>query len=97
MESPCLREWENTLKLLGLVTLVYAFLLYLLQDNYVKIKEYLLRLKCHRTGKRCQSVQAPLYRFRWALSRLWEEYQPVLSSFSPPFVQALRLLAALGG
>jgi hypothetical protein len=97
MESPCLREWENTLKLLGLVTLVYSFLLYLLQESYINIREYLLRLKCRRTGKRCQSVQAPLYRLRWALSRLWEEYQPALSSFSPPFVQTLRLFAALGG
>jgi hypothetical protein len=51
MESPCLRVWEQTLKLLGLVTLVYAFLLHLLEDPFEQLKNYLLRLKCHRTGK----------------------------------------------
>lgn len=95
MESPCVREWETMLKLLGLVTLVYSFLLYFLQDDYNTIKDYILRLKCHRTGKRCQSIQAPLYRVRWALSRLWEEHQPILSFCSPPYLQTLRLLAAL--
>src|SRR5690242_6830916 len=70
MESPCLRVWDHTLKLLGLVTLVYAFLLHLLQEPFEHLKNYLLRLKCHRTGKRSQNTQAPLYRFRWALSRL---------------------------
>ncbi len=96
MESPCLRTWENTLKLLGIVTLVYSFLLHLLQDTYSQIKEYLLRLKCHRTGKRCQNTLAPLYRLRWALSRLWDEHQPVLRCFSPPYLQTLRFAAALG-
>jgi hypothetical protein len=97
MESPCLRIWEHTLKLLGLVTLVYAFLLYLLQDTFEPIKTYLLRLKCHRTGKRCQTAQAPLYRFRWALSRLWEEHPPGRTCFFPPSLPLLRLLTALRG
>lgn len=97
MESPCLRIWDHTLKLLGLVTLVYAFLLYLLQDTFEQIKNYLLRLKCHRTGKRCQNAQAPLYRFRWALSRLWEEHPPVRTCFFPPSMPVLRLLTALRG
>jgi hypothetical protein len=96
MESPRLKTWENTLKLLGMVTLVYSFLLHLLSDAYEAIKKYILRLKCHRTGKRCQSSQAPLYRFRWALSRLWEDYQPTFSS-SPPYLQHFRLVAALKG
>lgn len=97
MESPCLRTWENTLKLLGIVTLVYAFLLHLLQDDYGPIKDYVLRLKCHRTGKRCRNAQAPLYRFRWALSRLWDECRPVLCRFSPPYLATIRLVTALGG
>lgn len=97
MESPCLRAWEHTLKLLGLVTLVYAFLLYLLQEPFEHIKQYLLRLKCHRTGKRCQNTQAPLYRFRWALSRLWEEHPPVRTCFFPPSMPILRLVTALRG
>ena len=97
MESPCLRTWENTLKLLGLVTLVYAFLLHLLQDPYGRIKDYLLRLKCHRTGKKCQNTQAPLYRFRWALSRLWDEHPPARCSFFPPYLVKRHLIAALNG
>jgi Transposase DDE domain len=97
MESPCLRIWDHTLKLLGLVTLVYAFLLYLLQETFDPIKKYLLRLKCHRTGKRCQNAQAPLYRFRWALSRLWEEHPPVRTCFFPPSMPVLRLITALRG
>jgi DDE family transposase len=97
MESPCLRLWEHTLKLLGLVTLVYAFLLHLLQEPFEQLKTYLLRLKCHRTGKRCQNTQAPLYRFRWALSRLWEEHPPVRTCFFPPSLPMLRLLTALRG
>lgn len=97
MESPCLRVWEHTLKLLGLVTLVYAFLLYLLQEPFDHLKTYLLRLKCHRTGKRCQNTQAPLYRFRWALSRLWEEHPPRRTCFFPPSMTPLRLVTALKG
>jgi hypothetical protein len=96
MESPCLKHWENTLKLLGVVTLVYAFLLHLLSDTYKEIKNYVLRLKCHRTGKRCQNTPAPQYRLRWALSRLWEEHRPFLSS-CPPYLEDFRLLTALKG
>lgn len=95
MESPCLRVWEHTLKLLGLVSLVYAFLLYLLQEPFDHLKTYLLRLKWHRTGKRCQTTQAPLYRFRWALSRLWEEHPPARSCFFPPYMTPLRVITAL--
>jgi len=97
LESPCLRVWEQTLKLLGLVTLVSAFLLHLLQEPFEPLKTYLLRLKCHRTGKRSQNTQAPLYRFRWALSRLWEEHPPVRTCFFPPSMPMLRLLTALRG
>ena len=95
MESPCTHQWENTVKLLGLVTLVYAFLLHLLKDTYIFIKEYILRLKCHRTGKKNKSTPVPLYRLRWALSRLWEEQRPVLDRFAPPYRQAARFLASL--
>jgi hypothetical protein len=97
MESPCLRLWDHTLKLLGLVTLVSAFLLHLLQEPFDQLKTYLFRLKCHRTGKRCQNTQAPLSRFRWALSRLWEEHPPVRTCFFPPSLPMLRLLSALRG
>jgi len=64
--------------------LVYCFLLSLLDPVHQELVEALLRFKCHRTGKRCQAVQAPLYRLRWALSRLWDDYRPRLTRFLPP-------------
>ncbi len=51
MESPRLWSFENRLKLLGIVLLVYAFLLSLLEDVSKELREVLLRLKCHRTEK----------------------------------------------
>jgi len=84
LECPRLWSLEARLKLLGMVMLVYAFLLSLLDPLHHELVEALLRFKCHRTGKRCQEVQAPLYRLRWALSRLWDDYRPRLTWFLPP-------------
>ncbi|GCE31913.1 hypothetical protein KDA_73970 [Dictyobacter alpinus] len=82
----CPRLWslEARLKLLGMVMLVYAFLLSLLDPKHHELVQALLRFRCPRTGKRCQQVQAPLYRLRWALSRLWSDYRPRFSCFLPP-------------
>jgi hypothetical protein len=96
MESPRLWSWENRLKLLGLVTLVYSFLLFLLKPFYSDTIQLLLQLKCHRTGKRCQEALAPLYRLRWALSRLWDDAHPILGSLFPPNLETIRVLASLG-
>lgn len=87
----CPRVWslEARLKLLGMVMLVYAFLLSLLDPVHRELIQALLRFKCHRTGKRCQNTPAPLYRIRWALSRLWDDYRPRLSGFIPPFPDPL--------
>jgi hypothetical protein len=73
MESP--RRWslENRLKLLGIVTLVYSFLLHLLNPDYHHLISLILQLKFYRTGKRCREALAPLYRLRWASSRLWDD------------------------
>ena len=60
MESPRLWSFENRLKLLSIVTLVYAFLLHLLDPMYNRLISLALRIKCHRTGKRCRDVIAPL-------------------------------------
>ena len=84
LECPRLWSLEARLKLLGMVMLVYAFLLSLLDPVHHELVEALLRFKCHRTGKRCQNAQAPLYRLRWALSRLWDDYRPRLTCFIPP-------------
>jgi hypothetical protein len=84
LECPRLWSLEARLKLLGMVMLVYAFLLSLLDPVHHEVIQALLRFKCHRTGKRCQQVQAPLYRLHWALSRLWNDYRPRLTLFIPP-------------
>jgi hypothetical protein len=74
MESPRLWSWEGRVKLLLMVTLCYAFLLSLLHPEWEGVRQWLLRCFCHRTGKRSQETQAPLYRLRTALSRLWLSY-----------------------
>jgi Transposase DDE domain len=94
MESPRLWAFENRLKLLGIVTLVYAFLLHLLNPVYKELVQSVLRLKCHRTGKRCREVLAPLYRLRWAISRLWDDYHPTLGSIFPPNLETIQVLAS---
>lgn len=76
MESPRLWTWERREKLLLMVTLVYAFLLSLLDPVMAELRTLLLRHWCHRTGKRSRTTPAPLYRLRSALSRLWQTYFP---------------------
>jgi hypothetical protein len=76
MESPRLWSWENRLKLLLMVSLVYAFLLSLLHHSFDDSRTLLLRLWCHRTGKRSRESPAPLYRIRAAISHLWLVYPP---------------------
>jgi DDE family transposase len=71
MESPRLWTWERRLKLLGLVTLAYLFLLSLLVPALQEWRQGLLRQYCHRTGRRAREGTSPLYRLRAALSRLW--------------------------
>jgi hypothetical protein len=84
LECPRLWSLEARLKLLSMVVLVYTFLLSLLDPVHHELIQALLRFKCHRTGKRCQKTPAPLYRLRWALSRLWDDYRPRLTCFIPP-------------
>src|SRR5271169_3908301 len=95
MESPRLWNFEDSLKLLGIVTLVYAFLLHLLSPEHSELVQSVLRLKCHRTGKRCRDVIAPLYRLRWAITRLWSDHHPALGSLFAPNLQTIRALASL--
>jgi hypothetical protein len=71
MESCRLWFWENKMKLLQIVALVYAFLLSLLAKNLQQHIRSLLRAGCHRTGKRCRNAPAPLYRIRLALANLF--------------------------
>jgi hypothetical protein len=73
MESCRLWFWENRMKLLQLVALVYAFLLTLLEKNLQEKIQSLLRAGCHRTGKRSRTTPAPLYRIRLALANLFNQ------------------------
>jgi hypothetical protein len=91
LECPRLWSLEARLKLLGMVMLVYAFLLFLLDPLHRELIQAVLRFKCHRTGKRCQNTPAPLYRLRWALSRLWDDYRPRLTCFIPPSADPLSI------
>ena len=83
-ESPRLRRWETQQRLLLLATLAYSFLLSLLTPDLVNTCSWLLRNWCHRTGKWSRMVQAPLYRLRSAISRLWLTHPP-------PFLLLIRL------
>ena len=76
MESPRLWFWENRLKLLLMVSLVYAFLLSLLAAELTPLVQDLLRRWCHRTGERYRQAAIPLSRLRAALSSLWLTYPP---------------------
>jgi len=67
MESPRLWFWENRLKFLAIVALVYDFLLRLLR-NWPTWVPLFLRQWCHRTGERYRKASIPLYRLRIAIS-----------------------------
>lgn len=75
MESPRVWTWERREKLLLMATLVYAFLLSLLDPAMEEMRRWLLRCWCHRTGKRSREAPTPLYRIRSALGCLWQEHR----------------------
>ena len=80
-ESPRLAKWQHRKKLLLIATLVYAFLLSLLEPALEKLCNWLLRTFCHRTGKRSRNARAPLYRLRLAISIFWKEHPPPFLSY----------------
>ncbi len=80
MESPRLWFWENRLKLLLLVSLVYAYLLSLLAPELTALVSNLLRNWCHRTGERYRQAAIPLSRLRAAFSSLWLSHPPIQNS-----------------
>ena len=93
LESPRVQGMETRLKLLGIVTLVYAFLLELIFSDHHELIETVLRLKCHRTGARCREALVPLYRLRWAISRLWNDSRPAPGPVLAPTPGTLLALA----
>jgi len=78
IQSPRLWWWENRLKLMMIVALVYTFLMRMLEDRHCLARTELLRKWCHRTGKRCQLALTPLYRLRAALAALLNAYQIII-------------------
>jgi len=76
LESPRLWFWDNRMKLMAIVTLVYDFLLSLVR-NWNSIIQLFLKRWCHRTGKRYRLASIPLYRLRTAISNclffLWAQ------------------------
>jgi hypothetical protein len=67
LESPRLWFWENRMKLMAIVTLVYDFLLRLVANWKAWVQPF-LRHWCHRTGERYRNASIPLYRLRMAIS-----------------------------
>jgi hypothetical protein len=90
LESPRLWTWERRLKLMLMVTLAYAFLLTLLDDSLIWLKEWLLKHFCHRTGRRNKEAAVPLYRLRDALSKLWSRHR------ENPELQATKVTQSSG-
>lgn len=74
IQSVRVYQWESRLKLLGLVTLAYAFLLDLMQEEHRTARDWLIAYACHRTGQHLRDVTLPFSRLRQALSKLWLAY-----------------------
>ncbi len=67
IESPRLWFWDNRMKIMAIVTLVYDFLLQMVR-NWGSITQLIFKRWCHRTGERYRLASIPLYRFRSAFS-----------------------------
>jgi hypothetical protein len=78
LQSPRVHTTSVREKLFGMVALVYALLLSLLDPSWALFCRWLLATWCHRTGKWRQEVLTPLYRLRAALCRLWLAHPPPL-------------------
>jgi hypothetical protein len=80
IESVRVKSWEVRMKLLAIVSLVYAFLIDLLGDSTGTLLQRVLAW-AHRTGRQAHSAWRPLYRLRLALSALWQRYTPNFQGF----------------
>ncbi|MCB0630918.1 MAG: transposase [Lewinella sp.] len=67
LECPRLWFWDNRMKLMAIVALVYDFILRTLR-NWKSWVQLFFRNWCHRTGKRYREASIPLYRLRMAIS-----------------------------
>jgi hypothetical protein len=88
IDSLRLRAWESRRKMLLLVTLAYGFLLWMLSPPLWLARSRLLLQWCQRADWRLGTAKIPVYRLRWALSRLWHTHPPRFSRwhpYRPPF------------
>lgn len=83
IEALRLQDWESRRKMLLLVTLAYSFLLSLLACSLSLARSKLLAKWCQRADWRLWTTKVPLYRLRWALSRLWQRHPPHFSGCRP--------------
>lgn len=83
IESLRLQDWEPRRKMLLLVTLAYGYLLSLLDPSLLLARCQLFVGWCPRADWRLWAVKVPLYRLRWALSRLWQTHPPRFSGCHP--------------
>lgn len=83
IETLRLRDWEPRRKMLLLVTLAYGFLLSVLSPSLWLARSRLLLHWCERADWRQWIAKAPLYRLRWALSRLWQKHPPQFAGCHP--------------
>ena len=67
-------DWEVRLKLLGMLTLAYAFLMDLMRQEERTARDWLLDYACHRSGAHLRHVELPFTRLRIALAKLWLAY-----------------------
>ena len=74
IQSVRVYDWEVRLKLLGLLTLAYAFLMDLMGPQGKPTRQWLLNYACHRTGEHLRNVTLPFTRLRIALCKLWLAY-----------------------
>ena len=64
-------DWEGRLKLLGMLTLAYAFLMDLMREEERAARDWLIDYACHRSGAHLREVELPFTRLRIALTKLW--------------------------
>ena len=89
LESPRLWLWKNRLKLLGVVALVYDFLLSLLRNWPGWIALFLKRWVL-RTGNRHRSASVPIYRLRLAIANAFNDGLRPHSKFGMTHVCYIR-------
>lgn len=83
IETFRVRDEEAQNRLLMLVTLAASFLLSALAPPLLGARRRLFQHWCQRADWRLERVRMPLYRLRWALSRLWLAHPPRLRWCAP--------------